>query len=136
MTATSEHADWTRTVPQPVAEAVARVRAALADQGFGVITEIDMSATLREKIGAEIEDYVVLGACNPVLAHAALQQDRSIGLLLPCNVVVRALPDGSRVEVADPGTLVGLTGRAELEPVAAEATRRLQAVLAALGGDS
>ena len=136
MTATSERADWARTVPQPVAEAVARVRAALADQGFGVITEIDMSATLREKIGAEIEDYVVLGACNPVLAHAALQQDRSIGLLLPCNVVVRALPDGSRVEVADPGTLVGLTGRAELEPVAAEATRRLQAVLAALGGDS
>ncbi|MDF6022924.1 DUF302 domain-containing protein [Streptomyces sp. JH34] len=108
------------------------VRQALAEQGFGVLTEIDVQATLRTKLGHDMEPYLILGACNPALAHRALEADRSIGLLLPCNVVVRA--DGSRVVVQaiDPGTMVTLTGLDAMEPVAEEATRGLDAALASL----
>jgi uncharacterized protein (DUF302 family) len=116
----------------PFSEAVARVRAALAGQGFGVLTEIDVTATLKAKLGEQIEDYVILGACNPPLAHRALAADRSIGLLLPCNVVVRATPAGTVVEALDPQIMATLTGRPELKPVADEAARRLAAALASL----
>jgi uncharacterized protein (DUF302 family) len=77
-------------VPVPFDVTVGRVRAALREQGFGVLTEIDVQATLHEKVGAEMEDYLILGACNPALAHRALRIDREIGVLLPCNVVVRS----------------------------------------------
>lgn len=117
---------------EPFENTVARVRAVLKDQGFGVLTEIDMRATLREKIGAEIEDYVILGACNPVLAHRALETDRRIGLLLPCNVTVRADGDETVVEALNPQTMVTLTGLPDLQPVADEAGRRLTAALAVL----
>jgi uncharacterized protein (DUF302 family) len=116
----------------PFSEAVTRVRAALAGQGFGVLTEIDVTATLKAKLGEQIEDYVILGACNPPLAHRALAADRSIGLLLPCNVVVRATPAGTIVEALDPQIMATLTGRPELKPVADEAARRLTAALADL----
>ena len=116
----------------PFSEAVARVRAALAGQGFGVLTEIDVTATLKAKLGEQIEDYVILGACNPPLAHRALAADRSIGLLLPCNVVVRTTPAGIVVEALDPQIMATLTGRAELKPVADEAARRLATALAGL----
>ena len=116
----------------PFSEAVTRVRAALAGQGFGVLTEIDVTATLKAKLGEQIEDYVILGACNPPLAHRALAADRSIGLLLPCNVVVRATPAGTLVEALDPQIMATLTGRPELKPVADEAARRLTAALADL----
>lgn len=119
-------------VPEPFAQVVDRVRAVLKDQGFGVLTEIDVRATLREKIGEEIEEYLILGACNPVLAHRALEVDRRIGLLLPCNVTVRADGDGTIVEALNPQTMVGLTVLPELQPVADEATRRLTTALAAL----
>jgi uncharacterized protein (DUF302 family) len=122
-----------RTLDLPFEAAVKAVRDALQDQGFGVLTEIDVTATLKTKLDEDMEDYVILGACNPPLAHRALGVDRSIGLLLPCNVVVRTVADGSRVEIADPEMLVGVTGDGALEPVAAEAGRRLDAVLAALG---
>jgi uncharacterized protein (DUF302 family) len=120
------------TLPEPFPEAVARVRAALAGQGFGVLTEIDVTATMRAKLGEPMEDYVILGACNPPFAHQALDIDRSIGLLLPCNVVVRAGSDGTTVEALDPQVMVTLTGRAELKPVADEVARRLAAALAEL----
>ncbi|MER6630722.1 DUF302 domain-containing protein [Streptomyces sp. NPDC000987] len=117
------------------AAAVARTRDALAAQGFGILTEIDITATLKAKLdraAEDMEDYVILGACNPGLAHRALDTDRSIGLLLPCNVVVRRDGDRTAVQVLDPGTMVALTGLDALRPVAEEATRRLDAALAAL----
>jgi uncharacterized protein (DUF302 family) len=108
---------------------VQRVRAALKDQGFGVLTEIDVQATLRDKLGEEMEDYLILGACNPPLAHRALQTDRHIGLLLPCNVVVRSDGGETVVEALDPQVMVSVSGQPELAPIAEEATRRLGAAL-------
>jgi uncharacterized protein (DUF302 family) len=122
------------TLDLPFAEAVERVRAALADQGFGILTEIDVRATLRAKIGAEVEDYLILGACNPSLAHRALEVDRRIGLLLPCNVVVRAADGRTVVEVMDPQLMVRVTEQPALEAVADEAAGRLRAALDALSG--
>ncbi|MGW5603812.1 DUF302 domain-containing protein [Streptomyces rochei] len=113
--------------------AVTAVRKALADQGFGILAEIDVKATLKAKLGHDMEDYLILGACNPPLAHQALEADRSIGLLLPCNVVVRRDGDATLVQALDPGTMVTLTSLAALEPVAAEATARLDAALDAVG---
>jgi uncharacterized protein (DUF302 family) len=124
------------TLDEPFADAVADVRAALTAQGFGVLTEIDVTATMRAKLGEQMEDYVILGACNPPLAHAALSTDRSIGLLLPCNVVVRADDSGHTVvEALDPQVMVTMTGRPELRAVADEAARRLGAALSSLSGN-
>ncbi|MEV0017005.1 DUF302 domain-containing protein [Streptomyces tendae] len=108
------------------------VRQALADQGFGVLTEIDVQATLKAKLDEDMEPYLILGACNPPLAHRALETDRSIGLLLPCNVVVRGDGDRVVVEAIDPGTMVALTGVDAMTPVAEEAGRRLDAALSSL----
>jgi uncharacterized protein (DUF302 family) len=120
------------TVRTPFAETVTRVREVLAGQQFGVLTEIDLTATLRKKLGEQMEDYVILGACSPPFAHQALGIDRSIGLLLPCNVVVRAVGDGTVVEALDPQVMVTLTGRPELKPIADEVARRLASALAEL----
>jgi uncharacterized protein (DUF302 family) len=117
------------TVDLPYAEAVAKVKELLGEQGFGVLSEIDVRATLKEKRDVEMEDYVILGACNPDLAHRALEVDRSIGVLLPCNVVVSADGDRSRVQILDPQTISSITGLDDLQPVADEASDRLQAVL-------
>jgi uncharacterized protein (DUF302 family) len=116
------------------AQTVTAVREALAEQGFGILTEIDVRATLKEKLGHEMEDYLILGACNPPLAHRAIEADRSIGLLLPCNVVVRSEGERITVQALDPNTMVTLTGQDALKPVAEEATRRLDAALSALTG--
>ena len=116
----------------PFDETVERVKAALKEQGFGVLTEIDVRATLKEKLGQDMEDYLILGACNPPLAHRALQADRRIGLLLPCNVVVRAQADGTLVEALDPQIMVRVAGESALEPIADEAADRLRAALKAL----
>ncbi|MCX3060146.1 DUF302 domain-containing protein [Streptomyces beihaiensis] len=124
--------DRTVTMRGTFDDAVKAVREALAEQGFGVLTEIDVQATLRAKLGHEMEDYLILGACNPPLAHQALEADRSIGLLLPCNVVVRSDGDHITVQAVDPGTMVQLTGLDAMKPVAQEATRRLDAALASL----
>jgi uncharacterized protein (DUF302 family) len=116
-------------VPVPFSEAVAQVRDALKAQGFGVLTEIDVQATLRDKLGEDREPYLILGACNPPLAHQALSADRRIGLLLPCNVVVRAEAGQTVIEALDPQAMVPVAGEASLQPVADEAATRLRAAL-------
>ena len=123
----------TTTVDQPFAPTLAAVKDALKVQGFGILTEIDMAATLKAKLDADIAPQVILGACNPPLAYRALQAEDQIGLLLPCNVVVRSLPDG-RTEVAaiDPQVMVSLTGNAALAAVADDAADRLGAALRSL----
>jgi uncharacterized protein (DUF302 family) len=118
----------------PFADAVDRTRAALKEQGFGVLTEIDVRATMREKLSEEMEDYLILGACNPPLAHRALQADRQIGMLLPCNVVVRADGDCTLVEALNPQVMVDVTGQQSIAPVADKAAHRLQAALKTLAG--
>jgi uncharacterized protein (DUF302 family) len=123
----------TAALDAPFEEAVERVRGALAEQGFGVLTEIDVQATLKAKLDADMEPYLILGACNPPLAHRALDADRAIGMLLPCNVVVRADPaGGTLVQALDPATMLTLTDLPALAPVAAEARTRLGAALKAL----
>jgi uncharacterized protein (DUF302 family) len=118
-------------IEAPFAEGTARVRDALKAQGFGVLTEIDMRATLRDKLGEAMEGYLILGACNPSLAHRALGIDSSIGLL-PCNVVVRSEAGQTIVEALDPRTMVTITGQPALQSVADEAAGRLRAALDSL----
>jgi uncharacterized protein (DUF302 family) len=122
----------TVVVPRPFPEVVAEVRAALREQGFGVLTEIDVQATLREKLGESMAPYLILGACNPPLAHRALQVDPSLGLLLPCNVVVREEQGRTVVEALDPQVMVQVSEAPGLRVVADEAARRLTAALEAL----
>lgn len=117
------------------ADAVARTRDALAGQGFGVLTEIDMKATLKAKLDHDMENYLILGACNPPLAHRAVDIDRQIGLLLPCNVVVRTDPsDDTRVlvEAMNPQLLVQVTEEPALQDVADEVTAKLRAAIDSL----
>ena len=125
---------YTVTVPEPFAPAVVqRVREALAEQGFGVLTEIDVRATLHDKLGVEMSDYLILGACNPSLARRAIDAEPDIGLLMPCNVLVRAEgPETTLVQALDPQVMVTVTGRPELETVADEAASRLRAALDAV----
>ena len=122
---------------RPFAEAVAATREALAGQGFGVLTTIDMAVTLKTKLDVDLPPQVILGACNPPLAYRALQVEESIGLLLPCNVVVRALDDGrTMVQTLDPQVMVSVTGNQALAEVADDAAARLREVLATLGGSA
>lgn len=123
------------TVDQPYAITVDQVRSALAEQGFGVLTEIDLQATMKAKLDADLAPQVILGACRPPLAHAALQAEPSIGLLLPCNVVVRALgEDSTAVEAVDPQMMVAMTDNPALQTVSDDAATRLRAALGSLGG--
>ena len=119
----------TVTTRLPFDEAVALTRAALATQGFGILTEIDLQATLKTKLDKDMEPYLILGACNPQLAHQALEVERDIGLLLPCNVVVRRDGEQTLVQALDPQVMVSLPGLPALQPVADEAARRLKAAL-------
>jgi uncharacterized protein (DUF302 family) len=114
-------------------EAVEQTTRALADQGFGVLTTIDVKATLKQKLGEDMENYLILGACNPSLAHRALNVDRQIGQLLPCNVVVRADPDAPGdtvlVEAMDPQIMVRIVDQPGLRDVADQATAKLKAAI-------
>ena len=125
---------YTRKVAVPYEKAVERVTQALKDQGFGILTEIDVKATLKKKLDKDFTKYVILGACNPNLAYRALSGEIGIGLLLPCNVTVYEDPaDGSTVvSVLDPETMVTLTGRPEIEPLAREARDKVVAALEAV----
>ena len=123
-------------IEAPMEEALARIRAALADQGFGVLTEIDVAATLRTKLDVDVPAQVILGACNPALAHRALGIEPDLGLLLPCNVVVRQDDStGTLVSAVDPDMLVQVSDRSDLAPVAAEARGRLEQALSAAARD-
>jgi uncharacterized protein (DUF302 family) len=122
-----------KSVPLPYEQAVDRVRAALQEQGFGVLTEIDVRATLKKKLDVDFKKYVILGACNPPLAWQGFQAEPDIGLLLPCNVVVyEEDAEQSRVAVLDPLVQLGITGRKDIEPLAREARQRLERALSAL----
>jgi uncharacterized protein (DUF302 family) len=126
-----EYAMTVRTAAS-FAEANEQIRAALKGQGFGVLTEIDVQSVLQEKLGEQVEQYVILGACNPPLAHRALSADRTIGLLLPCNVVVREAGDGTIVEALDPRAIAEVAGQPLLKDIAEDAAARLRAALDAL----
>jgi uncharacterized protein (DUF302 family) len=122
-----------KSVPLPYEQAIERTRAALQQGGFGVLTEIDVKATLKKKLDVDFKRYVILGACNPSLAWQGFQAEADIGLLLPCNVIV--YEEGaatSRVAVLDPIMQLGITGRHDIEPLAKEARQRLQRALKAL----
>lgn len=123
------------TVELAYADAVERVREELAKEGFGVLSEIDITAALKSKLGVDFRPYVILGACNPPLAHQALSAERDIGLLLPCNVIVYAADEPGRSVVAamDPVEALALTGNAALAPLAEEVKERLTRVLEAVG---
>ena len=116
-------------------QAEANVRALLQEQGFGVLTEIDVRKTLKEKLNADFREYRILGACNPPLAQQALEAEPLIGLLLPCNVVVEARPEGgSRVSFLDPIVALGMVGNPKLEGVAMDASARLMRVAESIDG--
>jgi uncharacterized protein (DUF302 family) len=119
---------------QPFDEVVSRVKQALVANGFGIVSEIDMQKTLKDKIGVEIEPQLILGACNPRFAHRALQAEPSIGLLLPCNVVVRHTAGVTVVEAINPDILVTLTENPALGDLAIELTAALNATLDVLRG--
>ncbi|MCZ3387229.1 MAG: DUF302 domain-containing protein [Actinomycetia bacterium] len=123
----------TTTLAQPYDKAVAAVRAALADQGFGILTEIDLKATLKEKLDVDVAPQIILGACRPAPAYEALSLDPSIAAVLPCNVVVRAVDETTTlVEAFDPDAMMGLAENDALNTVAADAKQRLTAALTAL----
>ncbi len=112
------------------AAAVLRVRDALQDEGFGVLTEIDVQATLKQKLGVDVPPYLILGACNPPYAHRALTLEPELGALLPCNVVVYTQADGTtRVSGIDPVAMLGIVGRTDLEPIADEIQEKVERAL-------
>jgi uncharacterized protein (DUF302 family) len=116
-------------------EADRRVREALQEEGFGVLTEIDVKATMKKKLDLDFEKYEILGACNPPLAHKALTQAPDVGLLLPCNLVVRDLGSGrTLVEALDPVLQLGVAGDDALTPVAQDVRQRMERVLARVSG--
>ena len=122
-----------KTVDLGFEEAVETVTEELGKEGFGVLTEIDVQATLKKKLGEDMRPYKILGACNPPLAHQAVSAVPEIGLLLPCNVLVRENDEGRvRVSFMDPGAVLGLVDNPDVEPLAAEVKTRLERVLAAL----
>jgi uncharacterized protein (DUF302 family) len=117
------------TVDLDFADAVDRVRAELKREGFGVLCEIDVQATMRDKLGAEIEPYLILGACNPALAHQALAAEAELGALLPCNLVVYRRDGETHVSAIDAERMLSIVGNDELQPVAAQVRDRLAAVV-------
>jgi uncharacterized protein (DUF302 family) len=125
----------TRTTPLPFDDAVERVRAELKTEGFGVLCEIDVRETLREKLGVERDPYLILGACNPPLADQALQAEAELGVLLPCNVIVYERGGETRISAVDPERMLSIVGNDQVAPVAAEVKERLRAVVERASAD-
>jgi uncharacterized protein (DUF302 family) len=117
------------TTPLPFDQAVERVREELKADGFGVLCEIDVQATMKEKLGVDGEPYLILGACNPPLAHRALEAEPELGVLLPCNVVVYERGGETHISAIDAERMLSIVGNEEIAPVAAEVRRRLAAVV-------
>ena len=127
----------TTTTDLPMDEAEARIRAALAEEGFGVLTEIDVAATLKAKLDIDRAPYKILGACNPTLAHQALEHDEQIGLLLPCNVTLSSTDAGTVVSIVDPKMMLGVAGPSDrMDALAADARARLERALSTLPAGS
>lgn len=118
-----------RVVPEPYDEVVPRVKEALKSEGFGVLTEVDVQAALREKLGVERDKYVILGACNPPHAHRALQAEPELGLLLPCNVVVYETDEGTRVSAINAESMLGIVANPALNEIATDVQARLTRVI-------
>ena len=116
-------------VRMPYEQAVSRVKELLQAEGFGVLTEIDVKETMKQKLDEEFRKYVILGACNPTLAHRAFGVELEIGLLLPCNVIVYEDDGGAVVSIMDPIAALGVVGNEKLRPIAAEARERLERVI-------
>jgi uncharacterized protein (DUF302 family) len=131
MTTGTRYAFGTR-LRMPIADARPRVEAALRAEGFGVLTEIDVAATMRAKLGIEQAPYLILGACNPPLAHRAIEADPSIGVLMPCNVVLREDGAETIVEAVDPDAALGMVDNAAVAAVAADVRERLRRMVASL----
>jgi uncharacterized protein (DUF302 family) len=121
-----------RYLDEPYEATLPRVVEALKAEGFGVITEIDVKKTMKEKLDVDVPEHVILGACNPRLAHAALTAEPDLGVLLPCNVVVYATDRGTRVTAVNAGAMLGMVGNEALEPIASEVQERLDRVLESL----
>ena len=123
---------YTLSTPTPLSfeAAVSRVREELAGEGFGVLAEIDVQATLKQKLGVDREPYLILGACNPTLAHTALEAEPELGTLLPCNVVVYQQQGETHIAAVDAEQMLSIVGNRELESTAAEVRQRLSGVVA------
>jgi uncharacterized protein (DUF302 family) len=121
-----------RYLDEPYESAVPRVLAALRAEGFGVVSEVDVQKTMKDKLGVDVPPHTILGACNPTLAHAALQVEPDLGVLLPCNVVVYATDTGTRVTAVNAGMMLGMVGNDELRPIAAQVQERLDRVIESL----
>lgn len=128
--------DFTRSIELDISfdDAIDRVKEALKDQGFGILTEIDVRQTLKDKLGIAVEPQIILGACNPQLAHRALEIDPRIATLLPCNVVVRTEQGRTVIDALDPKIIAEVPDNPDLAPIAEEAGVRIQAALDALRG--
>jgi uncharacterized protein (DUF302 family) len=125
------------TISRPYAEVVDATRVALSDQGFGILTEVDLAATMKAKLDVDLPPQVILGACRPPLAYEAIRVDPSIAAVLPCNVVVRSVGEATTVvEAFDPAAMMELAGNGALDSVAADAKQRLTAALAALSEEN
>ena len=129
MTTTYPAYGFGTTLALPLDQALVRVTAALQEEGFGVLTSIDVQQTLKQKLDIDFEPYVILGVCNPSLAHRALEVEHGVGLLLPCNVVVHRHGEVTQVDIADPLAMLGVVANPALTEVAQEARRRLTRVI-------
>ena len=123
---------FSKVIALPFASAMEKAKQALMQQGFGVLAEIDIRKAMKEKLNVEYANYTILGACNPQLAHWALQTEPRLGLLLPCNVTVREVEAGTEVAVVDADAMLSVVENQQLKPIADEASRRLQRALEAL----
>jgi uncharacterized protein (DUF302 family) len=121
-----------KTLGTEVSQTIERVTQALAKEGFGILSDIDVAGTLKKKLGVEVPAYRILGACNPQFAHRALEAEPEIGTLLPCNVVVRKVGAGTRVDIMDPLAVMQLVGKPEVANIASEVRGRLERVLGEL----